>query len=206
MEGKFGGTDLHKYAQASEWTKLLAAANETLLKTLNEHNRTALSYAIENGAPSDVLIELIRIGPFQVRIKDVRGDTPMHLGCEVGVDLITIYSLLDAEGKARGRQSVLTMKNKNGKTPVEVIRGAKRPKVFGKVDLGLSWRYHQDEYEGVLAAIEEAQSGTTGTVGTSVIAGPAAAIAAAQRRSNTGKPKSTGENILCMAIPWAPPN
>ena len=205
MEGKFGGTDLHTYAKASEWSKLLAASNETLLKTLNEHNRTALHYAIENGAPSEILIELIRVGPFQARIRDVRGDTPLHLGCEGGMDLITTYSLLDADGKARGRQSVLAMKNKNGKTPVELIKGARRPKVFGK-ELGLAWRYHLNEYEGVLAAIEEAVSGTTGTVGTSVIPAPAAAIAAAQRRSNTGKPKSTGENILCMAVPWTPPN
>ena len=205
MEGKFGGTDLHTYAKASEWSKLLAASNETRLKTLNEHNRTALHYAIENGAPSEILIELIRVGPFQARIRDVRGDTPLHLGCEGGMDLITTYSLLDADGKARGRQSVLAMKNKNGKTPVELIKGARRPKVFGK-ELGLAWRYHLNEYEGVLAAIEEAVSGTTGTVGTSVIPAPAAAIAAAQRRSNTGKPKSTGENILCMAVPWTPPN
>lgn len=209
MEGKFGGTDLHKYAKASEWTKLLAASNETQLKTLNEHNRTPLHYAIESGAPSEILIELVRVGPFQARIRDVRGDTPLHLGCEAGMDLITTYSLLEADGKARGRQSVLTMKNKNGKTPVELIKGARRPDFFGN-DLGVTWHYHQGEYDGVLAAIEEAASGTTGTVGTSVIEGPAAAIAAAQRRNNgssiTGRPKSTGEEIVCIAIPWTPPN
>ena len=209
MEGKFGGTDLHTYAKSSSWSKLLAAANPNLLRTLNEHNRTPLHYAIENGAPTDVLVELMRVGPHQVRIRDVQKETPMHLGCEAGMDLVTAYALLDADATAgRGRQSVLAMKNANEKTPLELIRWAKRAKIMGR-DMGVAWRYHKDEYEGVLTAVEEAASGSTGSVGAPVM-DPAAIAAAAQRRSRVSDgqaaSKRTG-NIpeVCVAVPWSPP-
>ena len=71
LDSVFGGTPLHKFAIAEDWDKLLAAGADDvdLLRTLNEHRRTPLHYAVESGASEDVILELIRLGPFQVRVR-----------------------------------------------------------------------------------------------------------------------------------------
>jgi len=131
FQGKFGGSPLHTYAKEGQWTKLLASATIDLLYILDEHHRTPLHYAIENGGccsgadHQNVVLELIRIGPpGLVRVADADAkETPMHLACDYGMGLVTAYALLDADARhARGRPSVLTLKNANGKTPMDLIR------------------------------------------------------------------------------------
>jgi hypothetical protein len=123
FEGTFGGTILHTYAQQRQWERLLASATRDKLHILNEYNRTVLHYAIEQGAPEDCCLALIQLAPNQVRVQDISGDTPVHLGCEFGMSLVVTYALLEADGTiARGRQSVLLLKNAESKTPVDKVR------------------------------------------------------------------------------------
>lgn len=161
FEGKFGGTDLHKYAKAGNWSKLLACAEPSLFSTLNEHHRTPLHYALEQGAPDDVVLELIRLAPYQVRIPDDAKETPLHIGCEFGMGLIVVYSMLEADGtQARGQPSVLTLKNADGKTPLDILRESKK-----RFRTTLPWKYHADEKDGVMEILEETARGDTGLVG-----------------------------------------
>lgn len=127
LESVFGGTVLHKYARSKDWTKLLTSCRSStyagLLRTLNEHQRTPLHYAIESGAPEDVILELIRLAPFQVRVRDLSGETPLHLGCQFGIPLIVVYALLEADATtAKGSPSVLTLRNDDDMTPLDILQ------------------------------------------------------------------------------------
>ena len=189
LQGIFGGSKLHGLAKSHQWTKLLASATPELLYVLDEFNRTPLHYAIEQGCEEDeVLLELIRVGPWQVRVPDSEGESPVHLACDFGCSLVVAYALLEADVQhAKGRPSVLTMKNASQKTPLDLIRGhdtnkqstetKKNRNAYGMSEFfetlsnlassltTLPWKYHRDDYEAVLAVFEEAAAGQTGVVG-----------------------------------------
>ena len=189
-EGKFGGSTLHKFAKERKWTLLLASANIDLLYILDEHSRTPLHYLIELGCEDDnVILELIRLAPYQVRVADTANETPVHLACDYGVGLIVAYALLEADvSQGRGRPSVLTMENSSGKTPLDLIR--KHNIQSGNNDNELTttpsttantlfkefmtavqrigkmpWKYHAEEYTSVLEVLEETARGNTGVAG-----------------------------------------
>lgn len=127
LEAVFGGTVLHKYARAKEWDTLVSSCSYSsdarLLRTLNEHQRTPLHYCVEGGAPEDILLEMIRIAPFQVRVRDLSGETPLHLGCQFGVPLLVVYAMLEADATtAKGSPSVLTLRNHDGMTPLQILQ------------------------------------------------------------------------------------
>ena len=191
VEGKFGGSKLHQLAKSNQWSMLLASCTTDLLWVLDEHNRTILHYAFENGAESDCILELIRLAPYQVRVADTAKETPIHMACDYGCSLIVAYALLEAEYKeGRGKQSILRQPNAQGKTPLDLIRHhdlsktkppseltqqQQRPTsatyIFGvfshisKAYSILPWKYHVEEHEGVLQVFEEADRGETGMVG-----------------------------------------
>ena len=189
LQGIFGGSKLHGLAKSHQWTKLLASATPELLYVLDEFNRTPLHYAIEQGCEEDeVILELIRVGPWQVRVPDSGRESPVHLACDFGCSIVVAYALLEADVQhARGRPSVLTMENASQKTPLDLIRGhdtdkqsietdktrnANRMSIFFQTlsDFAsslttLPWKYHRDEYQAVLAVFEEAAAGQTGVVG-----------------------------------------
>lgn len=120
----FGGTILHKYAKNEEWSKLLAAATPDKLRVLNDYGRTPLHYAVELGAPEELILELIRLAPFQVRIRDSAGETPLHLGCQFGITLLSVYAILHADNNnaaAAGQPAVWALRNKDQQTPLETL-------------------------------------------------------------------------------------
>lgn len=161
-EGTFGGTVLHKYAKSGGWTRLIASANSELLLKLNEHHRTPLHYAVESGAPEEVILELIRLSPGQVRVPDTAGETPMHLGAQFGMGLLVLYGMLDADATVgRGKPALLGIQNKSGMNPVQIIReaGVIRRK------LKIPWKHCKDDYQTVLGAMEESANGQTGVIG-----------------------------------------
>ena len=173
LDSVFGGTPLHKFAIAEDWDKLLAAGADDvdLLRTLNEHRRTPLHYAVESGASEDVILELIRLGPFQVRVRDVSGNTPLHVGCQFGMPLVVVYGLLEADAKnGRGRKSVLFLVNNDNMTPLQIMQlPQKASSTVGKwfnVDWKVNvWQRHRDQAEAVMQVLEESARGETGVVG-----------------------------------------
>ena len=181
VEAVFGGTDLHRYARQQEWAKLLAACDGHRLRILNEYNRTPLHYCIEGGAPDDVILELVKVAPFQVRVRDASGETPLHLGCFMGMGLVVTYALLEADARsARGSKSVLTIRNKEGKTPLCIMRNSHRASSLVRAFVAehfkfqalqntvknkRPWKFHREEYDAVLDVLEESARGGTGVVG-----------------------------------------
>lgn len=120
----FGGTILHKYAKNEEWSMLLAAATPDKLRVLNDYGRTPLHYAVELGAPEELILELIRLAPFQVRVRDSAGETPLHLGCQFGISLLSVYAILHADNDtnaARGQPAVWALRNNDRQTPLETL-------------------------------------------------------------------------------------
>lgn len=185
LTSQFGGSPLHALAKQQNWGRLLASASVDLLYILDEHHRTPLHYAIEYGADDECILALVRLAPFQVRVKDVMGhDTPIHMACDLGVGLIIMYSLLEADSQIVRRnnshkQRVLHMENALGRTPLDLIRmhdTAEDPMpenpvatwrsggfhgVFRAAQkmatnlVKLPWKYHKEDYGAVVDVVEE---------------------------------------------------
>jgi hypothetical protein len=165
MDGVFGGTELHRLARRGEWSMLLASFDVETSKILNEHSRTPLHYAIEQGnAPDEVVLELIRIAPFQVRVKDVAGNTPLHLGCQFGMGLAVLEYILEMDDILTGgddNKSIVTMPNNDNNTPLQIFNLSRKVSRALKRILDTEWncnywKHHREEFVPVLLTLTAA--------------------------------------------------
>lgn len=163
--GVFGGTRLHKLARSGQWTLLLASWDDDLAHTTNEHNRVPLHYAVESGAEDDVITALLQVSPFQLRVRDVSGNTALHLGCQFGMSLDVLQYMLELDELYTTDStgvSLLLPPNNDGKTPLQLLDFSKKAsraldRVFqvggNRVTL---WKHNRTDYPAVLMQLEAA--------------------------------------------------
>ncbi|KAG7371353.1 ankyrin repeat domain protein [Nitzschia inconspicua] len=165
LDGVYGGTELHRLARRNEWTMLLASFDIEKAKILNEHYRTPLHYAIEQGtAPDEVVLELIRIAPFQIRVKDVSGSTPLHLGCQFGIGLAVVEYMLEMDDlltSGDDNKSIVTMRNNDNKIPLQIFKLSQKMSRAVKKLLDTDWscnfwKHHREEFVPVLLTLTAA--------------------------------------------------
>lgn len=134
---------MHKYAKAKEWDVLYKEAqkNKELLQSRNEFYETAFHVAVKHGAPTDVLIDLIKLKPQLLAKLNDEGMLPLHLGCEYGMSIETLLAFLKYAPESIHRVT------KDNRSPLQIVKGNS---IFGRC----TWPMYRDDYSKVLAALE----------------------------------------------------
>ena len=125
---------MHTLAKKAQWDEFMAevVANPDCLLSRNQFFATPLHYAFRYGAPTVIILEIIRLAPRKAHyLKNEEGSTPLHLACEFGVSSTTVLALLQTES------DLLEKKNKDDMTPLDVARNSK---VW---PIGLSWHFYR---------------------------------------------------------------
>ena len=143
MPSIFGGNDLHKAARRQSWDEFcdLALENPRRLLERDEGGRTPFHVLVLNGAPTDLVADLIADEPRLLRMKDQQLNTVLHYACEYGCTLTMLWAILRAFPEAAYE------KNRDGYLPVDLVKNAKME--LAGFQLGLAWKYHKDQYEVV---------------------------------------------------------